>query len=179
MFYSKFYIWTKLNSYCWSPSSLSSLPPITWSFLLTFFQTVRAMFIEIKQSTTKTIYVTTPPQLCRYCPFWGPYPSRFYSPLKHTVVGEKASTHWREVIPYKHILRCFPRRCGILWNARPSFLGHNNPPLARTFNSCEGFEVLDRWQSSRWSSVLWLISVSPIPSQKMNPVAWVKGGHSL
>ena len=34
--------------------------------------------------------------------------------------------------------------------------------------------MLDRWQSSRWSGVLWLISVSPITSQELNPVAWAK-----
>ena len=33
------------------------------------------------------------PQLCRYCPLWSPYPSRFCSPPKHTVVRKKASTH--------------------------------------------------------------------------------------
>uniref|UniRef100_A0A7N2MHZ6 Spindle pole body-associated protein Vik1/Cik1 microtubule binding domain-containing protein n=1 Tax=Quercus lobata TaxID=97700 RepID=A0A7N2MHZ6_QUELO len=26
--------------------------------------------------------------------------------------------------PYKHILMCFPRQCGIPWNARPPFLGY-------------------------------------------------------
>ena len=35
--------------------------------------------------------VTTPPQLCRYCPLWGPYPSRFCS--SPGCVGEKASAH--------------------------------------------------------------------------------------
>ena len=35
--------------------------------------------------------VTAPLQLCRYCPLWGPYPSRFcFSP---GCAGEKASTH--------------------------------------------------------------------------------------
>ena len=35
--------------------------------------------------------VTTPPQLCRYCPLWGPYPSWFCS--SPGCAGEKASTH--------------------------------------------------------------------------------------
>ena len=62
------------------------------------------------------------PQLCRYCPLWGPYPSWFCS--SPGCVGKKVSTHWREIIPYKHIPMCFLRRCGIHWNARPPFLGH-------------------------------------------------------
>ena len=77
--------------------------------------------------------VTTPPHLCRYCPLWGPYPSWFCS--SSGCAGEKASTHWREIIPYKHILMCFPRRCGIPWNARPPFLGHYNPPPLRAHAS--------------------------------------------
>ena len=68
--------------------------------------------------------VTTPSQLCRYCPLWSPYSSWFCS--FPGCAEEKASTHWREIIPYKHILMCFPRRCGIPWNARPPFLGHYN-----------------------------------------------------
>ena len=67
-------------------------------------------------------FVTTSPQLCRYCPFWGSYPLWFCS--SPGCAGEKASTHWREVIPYKHISMYFPRRCGIPWNARSPFLGH-------------------------------------------------------
>ena len=35
--------------------------------------------------------VTTPPQLCRYCPLWGLYPSWFCS--SPGCAGEKASTH--------------------------------------------------------------------------------------
>ena len=69
-------------------------------------------------------------QLCRYCPLWNPCPSRFCSPSKHTTMGEKASTHWREIIPYKHILMCCPRWCWIPWNVRPSFLGHYRTSLS-------------------------------------------------
>ena len=36
-------------------------------------------------------YVTAPPQLYKYCPLWGPYPSWFCSSSDCT--GEKASTH--------------------------------------------------------------------------------------
>ena len=67
--------------------------------------------------------------------FGASYPSQFCSPPKHIAMGEKASTHWREVIPYKHILMCFPRGCGIPWNARPPFLGHYNPPPLRAHAS--------------------------------------------
>ena len=75
-----------------------------------------------KKKKNATQHVMTLPQLCRYCPLWGPYPSWFCS--SPGCIGEKASTHWREVIPYKHILMCFPRRCGIPWNVRPPVLGH-------------------------------------------------------
>ena len=68
------------------------------------------------------VIITVPPPLCRYCPLWDSCPSRFCSSLGWA--REKTSTHWREVIPYKHILMCFPRQCGISWNARPPFLGH-------------------------------------------------------
>ena len=88
------------------------------------------MVHSVSQLTT---IVTTPPQLCRYCPLWGPYLSRFCSPSKHTAVGEKVSTHWRGVIPYKHISMCFPRWWGIPWNARPSFLGHYNNHFYSSF----------------------------------------------
>ena len=80
-----------------------------------------------------TLHVTTRSQLCRYCPLWSPYSSWFcFSP---GCVGEKASTHWREIVPYKHIFVCFPRRCGIPWNARPPFLGHYNPSPLRAHAS--------------------------------------------
>ena len=78
--------------------------------------------------------VTTPSQLCRYYPLWGPCPSWFYSPSKHIPVGENTFTHWREVIPYKHILICFPRRCEISWNARPPFLGHYSKWILAIYN---------------------------------------------
>ena len=78
--------------------------------------------------------VTAPSQLCRYCPLWNPCPSRFCSPSKHTTMGEKASTHWREIIPYKHILMCFPRWCWIPWNVRPSFLGHYSKWILAIYN---------------------------------------------
>ena len=86
--------------------------------------------------------------------FGAPYPSRFCSPPKHITMGEKASTHWREVIPYKHILMCFPRRCGIPWNARPPFLGHYNPPPLRAHASSRvGPTLLSRaWL---WYHLLW------------------------
>ena len=62
------------------------------------------------------------------CPcVWGPYPSLFCSPPKYIVVEENVSTHLREVIPYKHIPMCFPRRCGIPLIANP-FWVYNNPP---------------------------------------------------
>ena len=64
---------------------------------------------------------------CRYCLLWGPWLSRFCSPSKHTTVGEKASTHWREVIPYKYIFMCFLRWCGISMECKTPFLGHYNP----------------------------------------------------
>ena len=76
-------------------------------------------------------FITTPSQLCRYCPLWSPYSSWFCSSPGCT--GEKASTHWREIIPYKHILMCFPRRCGIPWNVRPHFwVTTIHPPYGHT-----------------------------------------------
>ena len=52
-----------------------------------------ALLKGLKLANSLGVDVTTPPQLCRYCLIWDPYPSWFYSSPKHTIVGENASTH--------------------------------------------------------------------------------------
>ena len=43
------------------------------------------------------VSVMIPPQLCRYYPLWDLYSYGFVLSPKYTVVGEKTSTHWREI----------------------------------------------------------------------------------
>ena len=78
------------------------------------------------------VNVMISPQLCRYCLLWDPYSHGFVLPPKHTAVGEKTSTHWREITPYKHIPMCFFRRCGISWIVGPPFGFLQSTPLTGT-----------------------------------------------
>ena len=69
---------------------------IIFSFAHSAFLTINSItsslpFVFFLSSYTLT--VTTPPQLCKYHSLWGLCLSRFSSPSKHAVVGEKASTH--------------------------------------------------------------------------------------
>ena len=75
-------------------------------------------------SKTEAI-VTALPQLYRYCPLWDPYPLMvlFFPRL----CWRKGLYTLKEIIPYKHIPMCFPRRCGIPWNARPPLFGSLQP----------------------------------------------------
>ena len=58
----------------------------------------------------------------------GPIPLMALFSPRHTKMGEKASTHWKEITPYKHISMWFPMQCGTLGLLFPLVLHSKSIP---------------------------------------------------